>query len=186
MCCIHYAFNINVNELECNEYFSTVWCSCAQITAMHTELWIKWASDVGQWFQKTLVDISLWGSSVKLEVTIYLLFPSIALSLRLYEEVKVGQWSSQAVVSLKAMQQCSMFVWRLSHCSTAIYSTLIFYMPVVLSLGKFSLANIFLHSDQPTTTPLAFHLYSHLLHPPLGHILYKQDQNCPNWQTRAQ
>lgn len=24
MCCIHYAFDINVNELECNGYFSTV------------------------------------------------------------------------------------------------------------------------------------------------------------------
>lgn len=178
LCCIHYAFNINVNELECNGYFSTVWCSCAQITAMHNELWIKWASDVGQWFQKHY--ILLQASSVKLKVTIYLLFPSMAVISRLYDQVVVSEWCSQAAVSLRTAQQRSMFVWRGSHCSTAIYSTLIFYMPVVLSLGISSGLQTFFFTatSQP---PLLWHF----IYIPISCIHYLETC-CTNKMRTAQ
>lgn len=91
--CIEYVFNINVNALKCNGYFSAVWCSCAQITAMHTEWWIKWASDVGQWFQ-TLVEITSQGTPAKLKVTVYLRFPSMAVSLKIYDVAVVSQCCS--------------------------------------------------------------------------------------------
>lgn len=91
---------------------------------------------------------------------------------------------SRAAVSLKAIQQRWMFVWKASHCSAAVYSYIL-YASGLVSWHKFSLANIFLHSDQPSTTALAFHLYYHLPHPRLGTILYKQDQNCSNWLKRT-
>lgn len=179
-CCSHYAFNTNVNTLEYNGYFSTLWCSCTQITTLHTELWIKWCGSV---FSKTLVEITSQDNRGKFEVTVYLPLPCMAVSLKVCDVV-VSQWCSQAAVSLKAMQQCSVFVWKVFYCSTAIYPYIL-YASGLVSWHKFSLANIFLHSDQPTTTAVAFHLYSHLLHLRLGNILYKQDQKCPNWQKRA-
>lgn len=158
-------FNTNVNALKCNGYFSAVWCSCAQITAMHTELWIKWASDVGQWFQ-TLVEITSQGTPAKLKVTDYLRFPSMAVSLKIYDVTVVSE------CVLKATRPSSVFVWKASHCSTAIYCCIL-YASGLVSWHKIRLVNVFLHSDQPTTTALAFHLYSHLLCARLGNMLYK-------------
>lgn len=92
---------------------------------------------------------------------------------------------SRAAVSLKAMQQRSMFVWKASHCSAAVYSYIL-YASGLVSWHKFSLANIFLHSDQPSTTALAFHLYYHLPHPRLGTILYKQDKIAlTDWSVQS-
>lgn len=139
----------------------------------------------GSVVSETLVEITSQGTPAKLKVTFYLRFPSMAVTLKIYDVVAVSQWCSQAGSMFRRQYSKAECLCGKHVTAEAIY-TYILYASGLVSWHKFSLANIFLHSDQPTTAALAFHLYSHLLHPRLGNILYKQDQNCPNWQKSAQ
>lgn len=123
-------------------------------------------------------------TTVEFEVTAHLLFPSMAVSLTVCDMLVVSQWCRQVAVTLKAMQQCSVFVSKIYYCSTAIYPYIL-YASGLVSWHKFSLANIFLHSNQPTTTAVSFHLYFHVLNLRLENVLYEEDQNCSSAQKGA-
>lgn len=66
---------------------------------------------------------------------------------------------SRAAVSLKAIQQRWMFVWKASHCSAAVYSYILFYMPVVLSLGISSASQTFFFTATSQAPPLWHFIY---------------------------
>lgn len=113
--CIEYALNMNVNALTCNGYFSAVWCSCSQITAMHNKLWIKWASDVGQWFQKRLRKDTSRVDKAKLKLVANLKSQDGAVCFFFFKYVYMTQSSLVGVVVkrhclLKATLQKSVFV----------------------------------------------------------------------------
>lgn len=109
----------------------------------------KWCGSV---VSKMLVEITSQGTPAKLEVTVYLWFPSMAVTLKIYDAVVVER----------------QYLWRQysnagclcgKHLTAQQPYTLIFYMPVVLSLGISSASQTFFFTATSQAPPLWHFIY---------------------------